>query len=213
MGIRPALLFDLDGTLINSAADLTTAVNCLRHDDGLAPLPVAEVAGMVGDGVRILVSRALPRECQRPDSVGRFLAYYQQHLCDQTLPYPGVPELLREFRSHAKAVVTNKPLALTHEILARLGLSDAFLCVVGGDSYAEKNPHPLPVLKSLEIMRCPPRDAVMIGDHHTDLDAGREAGCRTCFCNWGLGNRGEAIPCWEVSDAGQLAKLLRDLRF
>jgi phosphoglycolate phosphatase len=212
MPVIPTLLFDLDGTLVDSAADLTTALNCLRHDYDLPPLPVNKVAQMVGDGARKLVQRAMPEACQSPDSLSRFLAYYRQHLCEQTTPYPGIPELLQEFRSYDMAVVTNKPLALSEELLARLDLSDAFRCVIGGDSFPEKKPHPLPLLKALEIMQRPADHAVMIGDHHTDLHAGLAAGCRTCFCSWGLGNKGEATPSWEVDTSGQLADLLRGLR-
>jgi len=208
---KPTLLFDLDGTLIDSAADLTTALNRLREEFGLPPLPVAEVTGMVGDGARKLVQRALPQGYPLSDSVGRFLAYYRLHLCEQTVPYPGMVELLREFADHPKGVVTNKPVDLTRELLGRLGLTPAFLCVIGGDSCAEKKPHPLPVLKALELLNTSAQRALMIGDHHTDLHAGRDAGCRTCFCSWGLGNKGGTQPDWEVASAAQLAALLRSL--
>jgi len=207
----PALLFDLDGTLIDSAADLTTALNCLRKDFGLPPLPVAEVTGMVGDGAGKLVQRALPQDGQPSDSVSRFLTYYRQHLCEQTVAYPGIAGLLREFADHPKGVVTNKPIALTREILLRLGLAPAFLCIVGGDSYVEKKPHPLPVLKAMELLNASAKQTLMIGDHHTDLHAGRDAGCQTCFCSWGLGSKGAAQPDWEVASTDQLAALLRRL--
>ena len=97
MSSQPTLLFDLDGTLIDSVADLTTALNCLRGEFDLPPLSVVEVTGMVGDGARKLVQRAMPADCQPVDSVSRFLAHYHQHLCDQTTPYPGISELLHEF--------------------------------------------------------------------------------------------------------------------
>jgi len=211
MARTPALLFDLDGTLIDSAADLTTALNCLRKDFCLPPLPVAEVTGMVGDGAGKLVQRALPQDCQPSDSVSRFLAYYRQHLCEQTVPYPGIAGLLREFADYPKGVVTNKPIALTRELLDRLGLAPAFLCIIGGDSCVEKKPHPLPVLRALEFLNASAERTLMIGDHHTDLYAGRDAGCRTCFCSWGLGSKGEAQPDWEVANTEQLAALLRSL--
>jgi phosphoglycolate phosphatase len=213
MPVTPTLLFDLDGTLVDSAADLTTALNCLRHDCDLPPLAVADVTQMVGDGARKLVQRALPEDHHPADSLSRFLAYYRQHLCEQTTLYPGVAELLREFRSYDMAIVTNKPLDLSEELLKRLDLGETFRCVIGGDSYPEKKPHPLPLLKALEIMRRPARHAIMIGDHHTDLHAGQAAGCRTCFCNWGLGTKGEANPSWEVDTSSQLAALLRSLSF
>jgi phosphoglycolate phosphatase len=212
MSTTPTLLFDLDGTLVDSAADLTTALNCLRRDFGLPPLPVVDVTQMIGDGARKLVQRALPADSQPPDSISRFLAYYRQHLCEQTTLYPGISELLQEFRTYDMAIVTNKPQALSEELLERLELGDIFRCVIGGDSYPEKKPHPLPLLKALEIMQRSADQAVMIGDHHTDLYAGRAAGCRTCFCCWGLGNKGEASPNWEVDTSDQLAALLRSLR-
>lgn len=210
---RPTLLFDLDGTLVDTLADLTTALNRLRDSYRLPPLAASEVAGMVGDGAGKLVQRGLPESCRASGNLGRFLDYYRQHLCEQTVAYPGIVDLLEEFSCHAKAVVTNKPFALASELLRRLGLAAAFNCVIGGDSYAEKKPHPLPLLKTLEILHCAPDQAIMIGDHHTDLLAGRAAGCRTCFCRWGFGNQGSATTDWVVADPVQLAGLLRDLSF
>jgi len=212
MPSQPTLLFDLDGTLIDSVTDLTTALNCLRGEFDLPPLSIVEVTGMVGDGARKLVQRAMPADCQPADSVSRFLAHYHQHLCDQTTPYPGIIELLHEFADHPMAVVTNKPITLTREVLDRLGLTPAFRCIIGGDSYAEKKPHPLPVLKALELLNETAAQAIMIGDHHTDLHAGRGAGCRTCFCHWGFGHTDGALPDWEVVSTGQLAALLRSLK-
>lgn len=213
MPARPALLFDLDGTLVDSLADLTTALNCLRHDYRLAPLAAPEVAGMVGDGAGKLVLRALPERCQAADNLGRFLDYYRYHLCEQSVAYPGIVELLEEFSDHPMAVVTNKPLALADELLQRLGLAAAFTCIIGGDSCAEKKPHPLPLLTALAILQADPEQALMIGDHHTDLRAGRAAGCRTCFCRWGFGNPGSTTADWEVTDPAHLAVRLRNPRF
>ncbi|MBE0596858.1 MAG: HAD-IA family hydrolase [Desulfuromonadales bacterium] len=182
------LLFDLDGTLVDSSADLATAVNCLRLELELPPLPLATVRGYVGDGARLLVTRALP-EFSEPH-LQRFLQLYHRHLLDQTLPYPGIREFLQRRRHQRLAVVTNKPLQLSLELLAGLDLLAYFPVVVGGDSCREKKPHPAPLQLALQRLGSHPERAVMIGDHHTDLHAGRAAGVQSCFCQWGIGHDG-----------------------
>ncbi len=180
-------LFDLDGTLVDSLADLTSAINRLRGELDLAPIDLPTVKGYVGDGARMLVRRALPEPLFCPERLQHFLTYYGQVLLEQTRPYVGIPELLDHLKGFPMAVVTNKPLAMTEEILKGLGLRHYFGSVVGGDSCSEKKPHPAPVLKALEELRADAHGAVMTGDHHTDLLAGRAAGTRTCFCAWGFG--------------------------
>ncbi len=183
-----AFLFDLDGTLVDSVADLATAVNLLRDELGLLPLDRDTVRRFVGDGATALVTRALPPGLFNADRLARFLHFYRDHLLAQTRPYPGIVPFLESIRSRRLAVVTNKPREFAVPLLEGLDLARFFPVVVGGDSCPRKKPDPEPVRIALRQLGAEPADAVMIGDHHTDLRAGRAAGLRTCFCGWGLGH-------------------------
>jgi phosphoglycolate phosphatase len=200
-------LFDLDGTLVDSVADLATAVNLLRGELNLAPLDLATVRSYVGDGATALVTRALPADTFTPALLQRFLDHYGAHLLDTTRPYPGISDFLAAQRRRPLAVVTNKPLALTHQLLYGLGLDAFFPVVIGGDSCAEKKPSPLPVRLALAGLGAAAADAVLIGDHHTDLRSGRAAGVRTCFCAWGLGETGGTTPDYFAATPEDLLRL------
>ena len=182
------LLFDLDGTLVDSVPDLTISLNLLRAELGCLPLPEEQVTHMVGDGVSTLVQRALGDDLYHPTHTDRFMQFYSEHLLDHTRCYPGIEELLARHPADKMAIVTNKPYQLTLKLLEGLNLINNFKIIVGGDSYAEKKPHPLPVIKALAGLSADPKQAVMIGDHHTDLYAGRGAGAATCFCAYGMGH-------------------------
>jgi phosphoglycolate phosphatase len=187
-------IFDLDGTLIDSVADLATAVNLLRADLTLPPLDLKTVGSYVGDGATMLVRRSLPEEAFSPERLKRFLDLYRIHLLDETRIYPGMDEFLIQHQGDKMAVVTNKPQDLTMTLLYELGLIPFFSSIIGGDSGLPKKPDPLPVLQALRELQADPGRAVMIGDHHTDLLAGRAAGIKTCFCAFGVGNDG-GEPC------------------
>jgi len=185
-------LFDLDGTLVDSVADLATAVNLLRAELSLPPLDIRTVRGYVGDGATFLVRRSLPEGFFSQERLQRFLALYAEHLLESTHVYPGIFEFLDERKAAGArmAVVTNKPHGLTLQLLAGLALDDYFPVVIGGDSLPQKKPDPLPVQFALEQLGASPERTVLIGDHHTDLAAGRAAGISTCFCAWGIGQDG-----------------------
>ena len=181
-------LFDLDGTLIDSLPDLTTAINLLRGEQSLAALPRETVAQLVGDGATMLVRRALPDKDFSAQQVQRFLTFYQKHMLDETRLYPGVDNFLMQHQGKKMAVVTNKPYDLSLAIICELGL-DAFFCaIIAGNGKLPKKPDPQPVLQALRELESSPETAVMIGDHHTDLRAGQAAGVKTCFCAFGYGN-------------------------
>jgi len=184
----PTLLFDLDGTLVDSVADLGSAVNTLRAELDLPPLTLEQVRKNVGDGATQLVKRSLPGGMFSIERLQRFLALYGEVLLEQTRPYPGIVEFLGVRTDWPMAVVTNKPEGLSRQLLAGLGLATYFPVVIGGDTLFEKKPHPAPVLEALRQLDRPAETAVMIGDHHTDLRAGAAAGVRTCFCAWGIGH-------------------------
>ena len=208
MGGFDCYLFDLDGTLVDSAADLATGINLLRNELALAPLDLATVRSYVGDGATALVRRALPPGCYSETRLQRFLALYAEHLLEQTRAYPGVREFLDQLEGKRLAVVTNKPLGFSLTLLDGLDLRRYFPVVLGGESCPAKKPDPQPVLEALRQLETLPQGAVMIGDHHTDLRAGRAAGVATCFCAWGIGEDG-GEPCdFRAQVPADLARLL-----
>jgi len=202
------LLFDLDGTLVDSLADLATSMNLLRGELGYEALASDAVAQATGDGVGLLVARCLPEREQKETYVERFLAIYAQHLLDQTVPYPGIVELLEQCVDMPLAVVTNKPLEEALAILEGTGLRRFFPVVVGGECAVAKKPAPEPLLLALERLGKQAGGALMIGDHHTDLRSGQQAGCATCFCAWGLGHRDQLESDLEAESPAHLADLL-----
>lgn len=194
------ILFDLDGTLIDSRADLALAVNLTRRDAGLPPLPDARVVEFVGEGLRTLVARALPERPEELDAaVERARGHYGRHLLDRTVLYPGVKAALAELRGlgYALAVVTNKPQEFTDTILRGLDIADAFLTTVGGGACPQLKPDPAPLHLALARCGAAAAGSWMVGDHFTDLEAGRRAGLRRCFCRYGFGDpRGEG---WDLA--------------
>src|SRR3972149_1085297 len=147
------LIFDLDGTLVDTRADLTAAVNHTLEKLALPPLSMEQVCRYVGDGLETLLSRALG--LQHGDLVDNavrlFRDYYGLHLLDRTRLYPGVRETLEHFRGKRKAIVTNKPLAFSERILAGLEIESHFEVILGGDSTVQRKPHPEPALKVTDV--------------------------------------------------------------
>lgn len=201
-------LFDLDGTLIDSAADLATGINLLRSELQLPPLDLTRVRSYVGDGATALVRRALPEGWFSTEHLQRFLTLYAAHLQEQTVVYPGIREFLARLEGKRLAVVTNKPLDFSLRLLDGLGLRPYFPVVLGGESCARKKPDPLPVQEALRQLGARPESAVMIGDHHTDLRAGNAAGVRSCFCAWGIGQDGGEPCAYRAETPADLARLL-----
>ncbi|WP_429884313.1 HAD-IA family hydrolase [Geoalkalibacter halelectricus] len=205
-------LLDLDGTLVDSLADLAGAVNALRADLDLPPLDLTRVRAYVGDGARMLVTRALPPDLFSEEKLARFLALYRRRLLDHTRPYPGIETFLDAHAPQQLAVVTNKPLQLSLELLRGLGLARRFAVIIGGDSCAAKKPDPLPVLEALRRLGAEPRHSVMIGDHHTDLRAGQAARTATCFCAWGYGHDAGFSPDFRAELPDDLPRLFPGAR-
>lgn len=202
------LLFDLDGTLLDSVGDLVTSINLLRSEFDLPALDRPTVASYVGDGANLLVQRALPDGFYRHEHLVRFLAIYSEHLTEETVPYHGIVAFLEACQGKAMAVVTNKPIILTLPLLEQLDLQRFFPVVIGGDSAATKKPDPGPVQLALEQLGKSPQGAVMIGDHANDLLAGQAAGTRTCFCHWGMGDHRGLPRDFEAEHPADLQQLL-----
>ena len=187
------LVFDLDGTLVDSKEDLANAVNVAIESFDLPPLPNPVIYSYVGDGASALMQRALPPEKADllPEVLDRFLAYYRRHLLDTTRAYPGVAGALRKWSGiYRMAVLTNKGVAMTREILSGLSLDGYFFDVRGGDSFRTKKPDPEGLLSILREGGVAPEEAIMIGDSRNDVLAGRAAGTVTCGVTYGLGASG-----------------------
>ena len=201
------LIFDLDGTLADTRADLTAAVNDALKRLAIPPLAMERVCEYVGDGVQTLLSRALGPEHR--DVVDRgvrfFRDYYAVHLLDQTCLYPDVRETLEHFGRKRKAIVTNKPLDFTQRILKGLEIDSHFELVLGGDSTVERKPHPEPARRVLRSTGVEARLAAVIGDSPADIEMAKQAGIYSVGVTYGL------RPAAVVQAAGP-DLLLHDLR-
>lgn len=188
--IADCIIFDLDGTLIDSSGDIAWAANRTLESFGYPAMTVEEVKGHIGWGIRPLLEKLMPGEppLRIEDARGVFLEFYGSHLVVQTLLYPGVVDTLRHFKSVDKrmAVVTNKPEGLSMRILDELGLAGYFAVVLGGDTVANKKPHPEPVERALSKAGAEPSRSVMVGDSPVDCEAGRAAGLSTIGVSYGF---------------------------
>ena len=206
------VLFDLDGTLIDSRADLALAVNLTRNDFGLPPLPVSAVVAAIGEGVRTLLARTIP-ECA--DILEALLErqrfHYGAHFLDSTTLYPDFDFVLRTLKARGwkLGVVTNKPALFTRPILEGLGVLDVFDAVIGGGDCPLLKPDPTPLHLAAERMASPlDENDWMIGDHVTDLDAARNAGIKSCFCRFGFGEQRGASFTAAVATPREILDLL-----
>ena len=226
------ILFDLDGTLVDSAPDLWRAMNHVLALRGYPLLALEQVRHLVGDGARVLLARGFWGEQAEPpkqdgvfeEAVVEFLSYYQEHLTDFSRPYPGVLPTLQALKDQglSMAVVTNKPEMLARRMVAQLGL-DAFfvgpvsdsspglLCVVGGDTLASRKPSAEPLLYALSQQQGSVDQAIMVGDSATDVHAARAAGCPVVWMRYGY-NRGATMdalnPDWVLDTFAQLPQIV-----
>ena len=194
MTIR-AVLFDLDGTLVDSLEDLTAAVNHIRGVFGHLPLSSDVVRRKVGKGARNLVQQVLPdaTDANIERALDLFLDFNRLHIADKSRLYPGIAEVLRTLaeRDITMAVISNKNEELSRMILEVLGIGGLFASVSGGDTYPERKPSPLPVLAEIEKLGFALYECVIAGDSINDIEAGRLAGIATIACTWGYGGADE----------------------
>lgn len=185
------VVFDLDGTLIDSRRDLADAANALIVEHGGSPLPVDAIAGMVGEGAALLVRRALGRAGVALDAqrdLRRFLELYDDRLLAHTTTYEGTREMLDALSERAiLAVLTNKPQRHTDAILRGLGLAPFFRWVIGGDTEHGRKPDPAGLRYLISAAGVTVGDALMVGDSAIDLKTARAAGVRICLVRYGFG--------------------------
>ena len=181
------LIFDLDGTLIDSRQDLANSVNLVRRNFNLPEFSLNEVMEYVGDGAQKLIQRAFPNKSQEglDKALNIFKAHYQKHIFDNTVLYPGVSETLSYFKNKKKAIISNKPVLFTQQIAEQL-FPGIFDLVLGGDSLPEKKPSPEPILNVLTTLNISEKEAVIVGDGSPDIESGKAAGISTCAVTYGF---------------------------
>ncbi len=187
----PLLIFDLDGTLIDSRLDLAHAVNATRAQAGLGPLPHEQIFSFVGNGAPVLIKRAMGPEATDSEverALAFFLNYYRHHALDYTVLYPGVREALdRLHLARVKlAILTNKPVRISRRIMEGLGVSYLFFQIYGGNSFEQKKPHRIGVDTLRLEAEAPPEETWMVGDSYVDVQTARNAGVASCGVSWGF---------------------------
>ena len=195
-----AVLFDLDGTLLDTAPDMVGALNALREERSLAPLPYDMVRSAVSHGAARVVKTGFPEA--DPDSFAelqrRFLEIYRGALSRQTRLFPGMDEVLDALAAlHIKSgIVTNKAAWLTDPLLAELGLHARFACVVSGDTVAERKPHPMPLLHAAALAYVLPSECIYVGDAERDVQAAHAAKMPALVANYGYLRTDEDSTAW-----------------
>lgn len=208
------IIFDLDGTLVDSRIDITNAINYALKDYGIGPYTVEEITSLVGRGITKLIEDLIKpyKEIPVNNVIERFLEHYERHIIDNTRPYAGVKETLEELRDYKKAVISNKREYLSKKALEGLGLLRYFEIVLGSDSTPEKKPSPLPVRMVLEKLNIPGSEAVIVGDSDLDIKAGKSAGVLTIAVSYGYRPRELLLEADHIIDSiKELTGLLKRL--
>jgi len=215
LGSVRALIFDLDGTLIDSKQDLIHSVNAMLRELGRGELAPETISGYIGHGAPRLVARALGNDCteeERQRALAFFLSYYEEHRMDTTCAYPGVAETLEKLASMPMAVLTNKPVRISVRILDAMGLSRYFRAIYGGNSFETKKPDPLGASTILRELGVEPRETLLVGDSEVDVQTARNAGTLAAAVDYGFGvhDRGAYPADIYLERFNDLAGLLRN---
>lgn len=212
------VIFDLDGTLVDSSMDITNALNYAAAPYGLRKLTNQDTIRMVGEGITRLIEKMLASSGiqstpqMQADIARRFLEYYSAHLLDNTGEYPDVRETLKKLSAYKKAVISNKRESLSKMTLDGLKLSGYFDLVVGSDTTPERKPSPVPIFRALSELNVSAEETVIVGDSNFDIDAGRAAGVETIAVTYGYRPR-EVIghADYIIDRLGELAPLLEKI--
>lgn len=211
--LRRLIAFDLDGTLIDSRRDLADSANQLLGELGRPALSLDAITGMVGEGARVLIERALAASglAEVPDALPRFLEIYDTRLLNFTRPYDGVVEAVELARGHARvALLTNKPLKPSERILEALGMRGLFDDVIGGDGAFPRKPDPTGLLELMARANATPERTLMVGDSLIDQQTASRASVRFCLAGYGFGFPREQLTGdeWIVSDGPELVNAI-----
>jgi phosphoglycolate phosphatase len=195
------VFFDLDGTLLDTAPDLASALNAARAEEHLTPLPFAQIRPHVSNGARALVLLGFPGDEHHPryeTRRQRLLAHYRENICQQTQLFAGMDSVLRSIEESASpwGVVTNKPAWLTEPLLQACGLSSRVACIVSGDTIAQRKPLPAPLLHAATMAGVQPDRCVYIGDARRDAEAAHAAGMSMLAAAYGYIEPGDDPWSW-----------------
>jgi phosphoglycolate phosphatase len=186
------IIFDLDGTLVDSSIDIANAINYAVEPFGIQPVTVEETIRLVGEGITRLMEKVIERgqdanvRSRNKDLlIDRFLEYYSSHLTDNTTVYPGIIETLEKLNDCKKAVISNKRESLSVRTLENLLLLKYFDLIVGSETTTERKPSPMPVIYVLSNLNVKAENAVIVGDSNLDIEAGRAAGIKTIAVTYG----------------------------
>ncbi len=214
-----AFVFDLDGTLVDSGEDIARSANFVRGHFDLPPLPLPTVIGYVGDGVEMLLRRALAHgkdpddplpAGQLDEGLAVFRQHYGRHLLDTTKLYPGVLDVLMRYRAFPLLLATNKPREFTDAILSGLGIRDAFANIIAGDETPARKPDPEHLRRVTAGLDIPASDIVVVGDSPNDILAAKALGAVSVGCTYGLVYKGRVLaaePDLVIDAIGELAGL------
>jgi phosphoglycolate phosphatase len=210
------IVFDLDGTLVDSSLDLANSTNDMLQSYGAPALPTAAIVAMVGEGARVLVERALAASGLAPaippinEALDRFRSHYDRRLIEHTRPYPGIVDVVQAAAQRAPlAVLTNKPEAPTRRLLETFDLAASFTWVIGGDSGFPRKPDPAALRYLMHEANATADAALMVGDSMIDVETARRAGVRVCVARYGFGHlrgelvlRGDELIAMEPAEVG-----------
>jgi len=197
------IIFDLDGTLVDTSGDITNALNYALKPYGLRDLTVEDTIKMVGEGITRLIEKLLENErIQMRDTViKRFLDYYSEHLVDFSTLYPHVRETLEKLNGYKKAVISNKREYLSTRLLDKLDLLKYFDLVVGSDTTSERKPSAIPVIYVFTKLGVNPDESIIVGDSNYDIEAGKKAGLKTVAVTYGYRERQYLIDADYIIDS------------
>ncbi|MBD3639437.1 MAG: phosphoglycolate phosphatase [Marinobacter sp.] len=212
------VLFDLDGTLIDTAPDFIRCLNQLREQHGLAPLPPEQIRRSVSNGARAMIRVGFGLEPEHPEYKAKhtaFLDLYEAGVAVETSLFEGMEELLQslEQRGIPWGIVTNKPVRFAAPLVEALGLAQRCAAVVCPDHVAQRKPHPEALFLACTQIGAQPETAIYVGDHERDIEAGRNAGMRTIAVRYGYIEKPETVDLWQAdliaNTVSDLAKLLQ----
>ncbi len=185
------ILFDLDGTLVDTVTDIRNALNYALNPYGKKNLSVEQTKKMIGEGINRLIEKSLGKEGiqWRDVAITRFLDYYSKHLIDNSTVYPCVRETLEKLSGYKKAIISNKKEDLSRDLLEKLDLLKHFELIIGSDTASERKPSAVPVIYALAKFNIGPHEAVIVGDSNYDIEAGEKAGVKTIAVTYGYRER------------------------
>jgi len=207
------IIFDLDGTVVDSRKDLANAVNFALKKIGLKEKPVSEISSYIGTGLEDLIRKSIGRKQKVPfpKVLSAFEEYYRGHYMDNTVLYPNVREVLQYFKNKRKAIVTNKKYEFTLLTLKDLGIYDYFEDIVAGDDISCMKPSSCPLDLSMYRLNARKEETMIVGDMDIDIIAGKRAGIATCGVTYGIGKKEDIVrakPDFIIEDMVELKKII-----